>query len=157
MSSIATSLSPDAGAEIVDALTQGVADLAVETMKAQNYHWNVKGMAFGPLHELFQKIYEDHFEAQDELAERVKQLGAHAEGRLSTLLSRARIEECDGHLDAAGMIAKLRDDQRALSGQMTALAELAENHGDLVTNDMAIARAATHDKFAWMLAAHLEG
>jgi starvation-inducible DNA-binding protein len=156
MSSIATSLAPDAGAEIVEALTQAVADLTVETMKAQNYHWNVKGMAFGPLHELFQKIYEDHFEAQDELAERVKALGAHAEGRLSAFLARANLKECDGRVDARTMIANLKADQEALSGQLGALAELAEKHGDLVTNDLAIERAGAHDKFAWMLGAHLE-
>ncbi len=156
MSSIATSLAPDASAEIVDGLTQAVADLSVETMKAQNYHWNVKGMAFGPLHELFQKIYEDHFEGQDELAERVKALGAHAEGRISVFLSRTRLKECDGHVDAQTMIANLKADQEALSGQLIALAELADKHGDLVTNDLAIERSAVHDKFAWMLAAHLE-
>ncbi len=157
MSSIATSLAPDANAEIVDGLTQAVADLAVETLKAQNYHWNVTGMAFGPLHELFQKIYEDHFEGQDELAERIKMLGAHAEGTHSAYLKRTRIKECDGHVDAATMIANLKADQQALSGQLTALAELAEKHGDMVTNDLAIERAMAHDKFAWMLGAHLEG
>lgn len=157
MSSIATSLAPDASAEIVDALTQSVADLSVETMKAQNYHWNVKGMAFGPLHALFQEIYEDHFGGQDELAERVKALGGHAEGRLSAFLARTRLKECDGRVDAQTMIANLKADQEALSSQLTALAELADKHGDLVTNDLAIERAAAHDKFAWMLAAHLEG
>ena len=40
-------------------------------------------MAFGPLHALFQQMYEDHFTAQDELAERIKALDAHAEGRHS--------------------------------------------------------------------------
>ncbi|MGF1659485.1 MAG: DNA starvation/stationary phase protection protein [Rubrimonas sp.] len=157
MSSIATSLAPDANAEIVDGLAQAVADLSVETLKAQNYHWNVTGMAFGPLHELFQKIYEDHFEGQDELAERIKMLGAHAEGTYSGFLKRARIRECDGRIDAQTMIANLKADQEALSGQLTALAELADKHGDLVTNDLAVERASVHDKFAWLLGAHLEG
>jgi starvation-inducible DNA-binding protein len=157
MTSIATALSPDASAEIVEGLTQAVADLSVETMKAQNYHWNVKGMAFGPLHDLFQKMYEDHFEGQDELSERVKALGAHAEGRYSEFLKRARIAECDGRIPAATMIANLKTDQEALSAQLIALAEVADKHGDLVTNDLAIQRAAVHDKFAWMLGAHLDG
>ncbi len=157
MTGLVTKTAPDAVAEIVDALTQFVADLTVETLKAQNYHWNVTGMAFGPLHELFQKIYEDHFEAQDELQERVKAIGAHAEGRGSVLMGRARIAECDGRIDAAAMVAALKADQEALSGGLLALAELADRHGDMVTNDMAIERAAAHDKFAWMLGAHLEG
>jgi len=157
MSAIATKLDADAKAAVVDALTQALADTTVVTMKAQNYHWNVTGMAFGPLHDLFQKIYEDHFEAQDDIAERIKALDAHAEGRLSVFLARAKIKECDGHVDARTMIANMQADQETLSGVCIALADLAEEKGDLVTNDFAIGRAAVHDKFAWMLRAHLKG
>lgn len=157
MSGVSTNLAPEAGAEIVDALTQCVADLVAETLKAQNYHWNVTGMAFGPLHALFQKIYEDHFEAQDELAERVKMIGGHAEGRHGVLLARARLTECDGRIAAEAMIAALRDDQKTLASGLLALADLADKHGDMVTNDLAIERAAVHEKFAWLLGAHLGG
>ena len=61
MTQTAVALSVDARTAIADALNQSVAETAVTTMLAQNFHWNVKGMAFGPLHELFQQIYEDHF------------------------------------------------------------------------------------------------
>jgi starvation-inducible DNA-binding protein len=157
MSTVATKLAPEATAAVVDAITQGVAELAVETLKAQNYHWNVTGMAFGPLHELFQKIYEDHFEAQDELQERVRALGAHAVGKYAAFLARARIAECDGKIDARMMVGNLAADQELLSGAMLALATLADEQGDMVTNDIAIQRAGVHDKFAWMLRSHLEG
>ena len=47
-------------------LTQSVSETAITTMLAAEFFtWNVKGMAFGPLHDLFQKIYEDHFTAQE--------------------------------------------------------------------------------------------
>ncbi len=155
MAEIAADLTPDAQSEIVEALTQAVAEISVETMKAQNFHWNVTGMAFGPLHELFQEIYEDHFEAQDELAERVKALGAHAEGRLSSFLERSKIEESDGHLPAEKMVAALAEDQKTIAGTLLSLADLSEKHGDMITNDMAIGRAQKHEKFAWMLRSHL--
>ena len=61
MQDTATQLEQSAVDAIVDGLTQGLSETVVTTMKAQNYHWNVTGMAFGPLHDLFQKIYEDHF------------------------------------------------------------------------------------------------
>ncbi len=88
MTQTAQSLSTDATTQIAEALNQCVAETAVTTMLAQNFHWNVTGMAFGPLHDLFQKIYEDHFVAQDDLAERIKALDAHAEplGRIAALL-----------------------------------------------------------------------
>ena len=58
MTQTAIDLTTDSRAAIADALNQSVAETAVTTMLAQNFHWNVTGMAFGPLHELFQKIYE---------------------------------------------------------------------------------------------------
>ncbi|MGF1444935.1 MAG: Dps family protein [Pikeienuella sp.] len=155
MQNVASELEPDALAAIVDGLTQAVSETAVETMKAQNYHWNVTGMAFGPLHELFQKIYEDHFVAQDELAERIKALDAHSEGRLAVMLERSKITECEGKIAAEEMVKNLTADQELLAGTLAALAEVAEKHGDMLTNDLAIARGQTHEKFAWMLRSHL--
>ena len=51
-------------------------------MLAQNFHWNVTGMAFGPLHDLFQKIYEDHFTAQDDLADTTNVLATDLSRRM---------------------------------------------------------------------------
>lgn len=152
---VATNFEPSAVKQICDGLTQALAEVSVETMKAQNFHWNVTGMAFGPLHELFQKIYEDHFEAQDEMAERIKALGEHAEGRQSAYLARSAVKEHDGHADAETMIQELVRDQETISATLRSLAALAEKHGDMVTNDLAIGRAHTHDKFAWLLRAHI--
>ena len=53
MTQTAIALNTDAKAAIAEALNQSVAETAVTTMLAQNFHWNVKGMAFGPLHDLF--------------------------------------------------------------------------------------------------------
>lgn len=155
MADIAVKLSEDAKSAIVEGLTQSIAETSVETMKAQNFHWNVKGMAFGPLHALFQQIYEDHFDAQDELAERIRALDAHAEGRQSVYLQRSHIKESDGRISDKQMVKELADDQELLSSTLNSLAVLTEEHGDLVTNDMAIERAKVHDKFAWMLRSHL--
>lgn len=149
-------IAPDAKTEIVEALAQSLAETAVETAKAQNFHWNVTGMAFGPLHELFQKIYEDHFAAQDEFAERIKALDGHADGQLAVYLKRSAIKESDGNKSDKDMIKILQQDQETLSATNRALAELADKHGDVVTNDLAIERAHAHDKFAWMLRSHLK-
>ena len=155
MQNVATELDDSAIGAIVEGLTQSMAETVVETMKAQNFHWNVSGMAFGSLHDLFQKIYEDHFAAQDDLAERIKALGGHAEGRLSEHLKRANIAESDGNLSAEQMVESLAADQEAIAGALAQLAEVAEKNGDLLTQDLAIARGQTHEKFAWMLRAHL--
>ncbi len=155
MTQTAADLSPSARNAIAEALNQCVAETAVTTMLAQNFHWNVTGMAFGPLHALFQEIYEDHFTAQDDLAERIKALDAHAEGTLAGMLKRSKVGEHDGHADDKTMVAAMRDAQTTLAATLGSAGELAAEHGDTLTEDLCIARGQTHEKFAWMLRAHL--
>jgi starvation-inducible DNA-binding protein len=155
MTQTASALSQDAQTAIADALNQCVAETAVTTMLAQNFHWNVTGMAFGPLHQLFQDIYEDHFQAQDDLAERIKALDAHAEGTLAGMLKRSKVAEHDGHADAEAMIAAMKAAQETLAATLAGCGELASEHGDTLTEDLCIARGQTHEKFAWFLRAHL--
>ncbi|MEO1556680.1 MAG: DNA starvation/stationary phase protection protein [Pseudomonadota bacterium] len=155
MTQTAVALSTDARTAIVDALNQSVAETAVTTMLAQNFHWNVTGMAFGPLHDLFQKIYEDHFVAQDDLAERIKALDAHAEGTLSGMLKRSKIDEHDGHASDQEMIKVMQVVQETLAATLAGCGALAAGHGDTLTEDLCIARGQTHEKFAWFLRSHL--
>ncbi|KRS12391.1 DNA-binding protein [Roseovarius atlanticus] len=155
MTETAQSLSTDANAQISEALNQCVAETAVTTMLAQNFHWNVTGMAFGPLHELFQTIYEDHFVAQDDLAERIKALDGHAEGVLADMIKRSKVPEAKGTPAAEEMIRLLKEAQETLAETIAGAGELAAKHGDTLTEDLCIARGQTHEKFAWMLRAHL--
>lgn len=155
MNQTAATLATDAQTEICEALTQSVSEVAVTTMLAQNFHWNVKGMAFGPLHALFQEIYEDHFEAQDDLSERVRALGGHAEGRLSQMIERSKVEEHDGHATDVEMIKIMVEAQRTIAATLAGTAAIAAKRGDSLTEDLCIGRGQTHEKFAWLLSAHL--
>lgn len=156
MSQTAASLDTSAQSDIVSALNQAVAETAVTTMLAQNFHWNVTGMAFGPLHDLFQKIYEDHFEAQDDLAERIKAIGGHAEGSLAGMVERSKVAEHDGHASDKEMIQVMLDAQRTIAATLAGAADVSEEAGDLLTQDLLIARGQVHEKFAWFLSAHLK-
>ncbi|QBY01752.1 DNA starvation/stationary phase protection protein [Rhodophyticola sp. CCM32] len=156
MTQPAAQMSPTAQEAIVEALTQGLSETAVTTMLAQNFHWNVTGMGFGPLHALFQEIYEDHFVAQDDLAERIKALDGHALGQLSAMIGRSKVDEHDGHADAAAMVGALQAAQETLAATLAEAGQLAADHGDTLTEDLCIARGQVHEKFAWILRAHLK-
>ena len=112
-------------------------------------------MAFGPLHELFQKIYEDHFEAQDELAERIKALGGHANGQMSEMVLASKVEEHSGKVSAEEMITVLASAQRIVASTLAGAASVAEKQDDLLTQDLCIQRGQVHEKFAWLLSAHI--
>lgn len=155
MTQTAAAMTTDAKTQIADALNQAVAETAVTTMLAQNFHWNVKGMAFGPLHDLFQKMYEDHFIAQDDLAERVRAIDEHAEGTLAGMLKRSKVAEHEGEATDKEMIQMMLDAQMVLATTLAGAGELAASHGDTLTEDLCIARGQTHEKFAWFLRSHL--
>ncbi|PRY93299.1 starvation-inducible DNA-binding protein [Hasllibacter halocynthiae] len=155
MPQTASALGPDAAAEIATALNQALAETVVTTMLAQNFHWNVTGMSFGPLHELFQTIYEDHFTGQDDLAERVRAIGETAEGKLAVHLDRSKVTEGDEGAEDREMIRHLMEAQETIGATLAGLSEIASRHGDIRTEDLAIERGRVHDKFAWMLRAHL--
>ena len=155
MTQTATSLNTDAKTAIAEALNQTIAETAVTTMLAQNFHWNVTGMGFSPLHDLFQKIYEDHFVGQDDLAERIKAIDGHAEGTLAGMLKRSKIAEHDGHASDKEMIKMMQDAQETLASTLAGCGALAAGHGDTLTEDLCIARGQVHEKFAWFLRSHL--
>jgi starvation-inducible DNA-binding protein len=64
-------------------------------------------------------------------------------------------ERAAGRIAPEDMVAELEADQRTISTTLRALAAVAEAAGDPATNDLAVERVAAHDKFAWMLGAHL--
>ena len=142
---------------IAEALYQCVAETAVTTMMAQNFHWNVTGMAFGPLHALFQEIYEDHFTAQDDLAERIRSIGHSVDGRLQSMISVSKVveEETDSAKSDLEMISSLMEAQRTVAATLSGAGDIAGSNGDKLTEDLCVERGRVHEKFAWLLASHL--
>ena len=153
-----TDISNAAHPSVSEALYQCVAETTVTTMMAQNFHWNVTGMAFGPLHALFQEVYEDHFEAQDVLAERIRSIGHSVDGRLSQMVSVSKVTEEPSATKKRDveMIAALVDAQRTLAATLSGASDIANKNGDKLTEDLCVERGRVHEKFAWLLQSHIE-
>lgn len=156
MNRTAASLPGNARSAIADALNQSLAETVVTTMLAQNFHWNVKGMAFGPLHALFQEIYEDHFTAQDDLAERIRAIGMTADARLAGMVQRSKVKDHAEDAPDTQMIEVLAKAEGTVAATLAEAGALAAEHGDTLTEDLTIARGQIHEKFAWMLRSHLQ-
>ena len=157
MSTQTTNISARTKPTVVQALYQCVAETAVTTMMAQNFHWNVTGMAFGPLHALFQDIYEDHFHAQDELAERIRSIGHTVDGRLSAMIDISKvIEDPEGfQKNDKEMITALTEAQKTLAATLAGASDIAAANGDKLTEDLCVERGRAHEKFAWLLQSHI--
>jgi starvation-inducible DNA-binding protein len=160
----ATGTTPDLG--LGAANVQGVAailnrllaDEHVLYMRLRNYHWNVVGMAFGPLHALFQSQYEALAEDIDEIAERIRMLGPTAPGTLTEMLQNATLSERPGQLpDERGMVTDLVADHEAIIRHLRKdLRACDEQYDDMGTSDFLTGLMEKHEKMAWLLRAHIE-
>lgn len=141
---------------VAEALGQLLADMHILYIKTRNYHWNVTGMQFQPLHELFEEQYTDMATTIDDIAERIRSLGFFAPGSLEAFKKQARLVETD-HVggDATTMVKNLLRDHETIIQILRHDQEEAANHGDDGTNDFLIAAMEDHEKMAWMLRAHL--
>ncbi|MBP8823853.1 MAG: DNA starvation/stationary phase protection protein [Flavobacteriales bacterium] len=125
-------------------------------LKTHNYHWNVTGPMFTTLHGLFMTQYTELALAVDEVAERIRTLGAPAPGSYTAFAKLSKVEEENGHPGAKAMIKQLVADQETVVDAARALFKVAEQAGDEVSADLAIRRMDVHGKNAWMLRSHLE-
>lgn len=74
----------DAGrAQAVDLLNPLALEAVSVSLLARMAHWNVRGPAFGPLHELFGEVYDAMSGHADRIAERVATLGGIALGEVA--------------------------------------------------------------------------
>ena len=141
--------------DIADAIYQCISETTVTTMLAQNFHWNVTGMSFGPLHTLFQEIYEDHFIAQDELAERMRAIDVFVEGQLSKMIEKSKVRECDKISTDQEMLVSMLDAQETIASTLAGARDIAASHGDKLTEDLCVQRGRVHEKFVWILKSHI--
>jgi starvation-inducible DNA-binding protein len=140
-------------------LTERLTDLLADThrlmFKSQTVHWNATGPLFGPLHATTEVQYTEMFAAIDEMAERIRALGAPAPSSLEELMARAQIRDRYDVPAATEMIRELVADHRTLSVRTEELASAATTAGDSATADLAVRRRLFHDKAAWLLEAML--
>jgi len=142
--------------EVVEALSRLLADSYTLYLKTHNYHWNVTGPMFNTLHTLFETEYTELALAVDEIAERVRTLGAPAPGSYAEFARLTRVKEGQPGTKALDMVRDLGADQTILADAARAVVEAAEAAGDQASADLGVRRIDVHEKNAWMLRSHLE-
>lgn len=133
-----------------------LADYYIVAVKTQNFHWNVEDARFSMLHELFGKQYEEMIEAIDEIAERIRTLGAYAPASMKKFLKLGTLkEEAESPKNSQAMIKILRDDHQKITNRLRhAIENLATS--DQGTADLLTQHLQAHEKIAWILNSHIE-
>lgn len=155
--SLNTGLTKEYQKSIAHTLNVLLADEYVLYTKTNNYHWNVYGPLFPELHLAFENQYRALADIVDEVAERVRALGAPSFGTLTEFLKHTRLVEKPGNVpNAHDMIKNLLDDHdtiiRAIREDM---ANVVTNHHDFGTENFLGGLLEKHEKIAWMLRASL--
>lgn len=144
--------------EIADGLARVFADTYGLYLKTHHYHWNVTGPQFTMLHQLFEEHYQAMWEATDDLAERIRALGAVAPGTPKELgtLSSIATDEPGVVPSADDMVRNLVTGHETLIKNIRAILPTVQGANDETSNDLLIERLRFHEKTAWMIRSLLE-
>ena len=140
---------------IIEALRLVVADCYATIGQTHICHWNVRGPSFFALHAAFEAQYTELFAATDEIAERIRALGATAPGGLAKLAQIADTLEISEDATAEEMVRHLVSMNEKLVGDLVKTRDAAAAGADSQTEDLMIARIQQHEKTIWMLRSHL--
>lgn len=133
-----------------------LSDTYVLAVKTHGYHWNVTGPTFAQLHEFFSQQYNALFEAADEIAEQIRQLGFMPDGSMDSFLQNTVIKEAGTKpMTANAMLKDLLDSHQQLRERLVAGEDLADDLDDVATQDLMVERLRAHDKMMWMIRSHI--
>lgn len=139
--------------EVVTHLRKIVSDEYVLYTKLYNYHWNVVGPFFGPLHAFFESLFGHKIKQVDLFAERIRALGHLAPGAMAEFLELTRLKEAGSkaQLSDSEMIRDLLKDYETIARHVRSDIEIIEKLGDKTTVNMLEEKLMQDDKDAWML------
>ena len=140
---------------VAEALRQVVADSYALLGETHLCHWNVRGPNFFALHNAFEEQYTELFTAIDDIAERVRALGALAPGGIGRLAQMSGHKEIDEDARAEAMVSHIAALNHKLIDSLRRARDLAAEEEDKETEDLMIARLQVHEKHIWMLESFL--
>jgi starvation-inducible DNA-binding protein len=150
-------LSKEKREKLIEMLNTRLADAADLKSQAKQAHWNVKGMSFIALHELFDQVATNVEGYVDMIAERVTTLGGTAMGTVRVAAQKSTLQQypleiTDGadHVDA--LSTALADFGKKVRQNIDDSDEL----GDMDTADIFTEISRGIDKDLWFVEAHIQ-
>ncbi len=143
--------------KIIGLLNDRLADSIDLKSQAKQAHWNVKGMSFIALHELFDQVATEVENYTDTIAERVTILGGTAEGTVrvsaeKSTLSQYPLEITEGHDHVDSLSTALADFSKKVRKNI----DEADKAGDMDTADVFTEVSRGIDKLLWFVEAHIQ-
>ncbi len=145
-------------ADLVALLNARLADTADLYSQVKMAHWNVKGIHFQTLHELFDKVAAAVEPFADELAERVTGLGGTARGSVRMAAASSSLDEYPVDIvDGDAQLALVRDRLAAYAADNRRAIDTAGDLGDAATEDLFTEIQRVVDLHLYFVQSHLPG
>ncbi len=135
---------------VVDQLNKLLCNLQVHYQKLKNYHWNVTGPDFFDIHEQFEIEYDAVKLEIDEIAERIRVFDKTPISTLREYLEHSEIRETTTDLPAHEMVSEIIRDFEVLLTHMMDVTEVAQEIGDLSTEEIVKGFMQRKEKRHWM-------
>jgi starvation-inducible DNA-binding protein len=120
-------------------------------------HWNVKGMHFIQLHQLFDSVAAHLEDQTDTIAERVVTLGGVTNGTTREAAAKSGLKEADlSASDGASQLKWLVHNVAHHANALRQAVNESDDLGDKITTDLFTALTRELDKDLWFLEAHLQ-
>jgi starvation-inducible DNA-binding protein len=151
---------PKRGIDIMHTLIQGYQVMIGSNFslyhKTQCGHWNVTGMFFQSLHQLFKDQYEDLWAAHDEYGENMRKLDVFVPCGFAEYARYSVIDDCMPVMSATDMVRRLLMDHDRMIALLNRVFKLAEAEGKQDHMDFIASRIGAHSKQRWMLKSSVE-
>ncbi len=143
--------------KLIEILNQRLADASDLKSQAKQAHWNVKGMNFIALHELFDQVASEAEGYTDLIAERITTLGGVALGTVRVAAQNSSLSEYPLEIsDGAAHVDALSNALADFGKKVRVSIDDADDLGDKDTADIFTEVSRGIDKSLWFVEAHLQ-
>lgn len=143
--------------KLIDILNTRLADAADLKSQAKQAHWNVKGMNFIALHELFDEVATNVEGYVDMIAERVTTLGGTAMGTVRVAADKSTLQQYPLEItDGADHVDALSTALADFGKKVRQNIDEADDLGDMDTADLFTEISRGIDKDLWFVEAHIQ-
>lgn len=150
-------LAKDKREQVVEHLNARLADMIDLKTQAKQAHWNVKGIHFIGLHELFDQVATAAEAHTDLIAERITALGGTAMGTARVVAQKSTLSEYpleifDGTAHVDALSTAMADCGKKIRQNI----DDADKLGDKDTADLFTEISRELDKLLWFVEAHIQ-
>ena len=150
-------LSNDTRGKLIEMLNTRLADATDLKSQTKQAHWNVKGMSFIGLHELFDQVATNVENYVDLIAERITTLGGTAMGTIRVAAEKSTLSEYPHEItDGADHVDALSTALSDFGKKVRKNIDDADELNDKDTADLLTEVSRGIDKDLWFVEAHIQ-